>query len=414
MNKKFVKTCVLLLAILSISFSSVFVSDAASASDLSDFLEIPLMLPGSSEERSDLLAIQMLFLCSGHTKEKTARIFDAFGYEILDQVHYEKDSSDPAHNCAFTIGRGTALRKGSIVQDVLLVSVRGTQGGEWYSNFDFCPYRREDSLFAENFLFCAEDVFLTLKEYLDPDSSQAVLICGYSRGAACANLLGMLVNEYLGPQSVYTYTFATPATIRQPEGGAVPENPFPECPNIFNHINPCDLIPELPASGWGFGRIGIDIILPLEDPELASLVQNYTDTICSISPSVTSYYEDRHSLTSSGTDSNGVTSFEMMLLLCDLLTGLSMEDRSENSLSGDPGTFDFETLLDPVNLNDFPDQPDSGTLIDSGILSENSDLYPLAEIWNELSENHYEQGAALLRQHFPNIYLGLLLKQAGR
>ena len=66
-----------------------------------------------------------------------------------------------------------------------------------------------------------------------------VWISGYSRAAAVSNVTaGTLVNTgFLPKEDVYTYTFATPAAILEP--------PKEGYENIFNIIDPADLVPQV-------------------------------------------------------------------------------------------------------------------------------------------------------------------------
>ena len=66
-----------------------------------------------------------------------------------------------------------------------------------------------------------------------------VWISGYSRAAAVSNVTaGTLVNTgFLPKEDVYAYTFATPAAILEP--------PKEGYENIFNIIDPADLVPQV-------------------------------------------------------------------------------------------------------------------------------------------------------------------------
>lgn len=63
---------------------------------------------------------------------------------------------------------------------------------------------------------------------------------------------------YLGltidPADIYTYTFETPQ-------GAV-NSDEKNYNNIFNIVNPVDLVPKVAPSKWGFGRYGADRYFP--------------------------------------------------------------------------------------------------------------------------------------------------------
>ena len=219
------------------------------------------MLPEDPSQPSLQLAQALLNLSDVFSQQDTTELLDSFGFTVLLQEHYDKSPEDPSHTCAFTVALGELPRPDGM-RPVLLILIRGTSAGEWYSNFDISPSRDPDSRFSENFLFCAEDVFLSLKDILDqlPEET-AIIATGFSRGAACANLLGILLNEYKDPENIYIYTFACPAVIQA-------DTNLQEQNNIFNYINPMDLVPRLPFEKWGFQRAGTDILLPTDDPSL--------------------------------------------------------------------------------------------------------------------------------------------------
>ena len=343
----------------------------------SDITIGPLLVPADSSRRSDLLALQLLGLCSGHTKDNTRLLFDSAGLEILDQVHYDKDRNDSSHTSAFTIGAGSVLR-GFAVKKALVIAVRGTDGGEWYSNFDIVPSRKEEALFAENFLLCAEEIFLELMPWLeqeteDPEDPPLIIICGHSRGAACANLLGLLINAYQSPEQVYVYTFASPATIRR-------DTPIDADENIFNYINPCDIVPEVPFCSWNFTRAGTDILLSVKDPKLQEVITEDLEQLISMAPSVTDYYHSRLSLTSEGIDpETGLTPYEGMLLLVN-------------------------EALDDTNTG----LKDAQDLFSTDTISEDSPWRPMIRILEDLKDDDGALAVRLLNQHLPTTYLKLI------
>ncbi len=97
-------------------------------------------------------------------------------------------------------------------------------------------------------------------------------IVGYSRGGAVANVAAALLDraineknlkEYLGKNikceishdDIYAYTMGTP------QGAYANQNPSPRSAiynNIFNLINPNDVVTQVPLRQWGFTRYGID------------------------------------------------------------------------------------------------------------------------------------------------------------
>lgn len=315
------------------------------------------VLPEDSCENSDLLALQSLILCTGNTAEGTSALHEAAGFRVLTQKNFEKAPQSPDHTCAFTISDKSVLYRGE-QRTLYLVSVRGTAGGEWYSNFDFIPSRKDDGVFSENFLFTAENVFLALRDCVK-DENPLFLLCGHSRGAGCANLLGLLVNAAYGEENTFVYTFASPETLCGDPG--VPDG------NIFNYLNPRDLVPRLPLEGWGFSRAGNDIILSGKEPEEMT---DALGTLLSLAPTPDQYYSARHSLENAGESGDGLTVYELFLLLGRALAG----EETETGISS------FSAL------------------------SEESDLYPLTEVFDTLKENAGE----VLRAHLPDAYAELI------
>ncbi len=323
--------------------------------------DISGLLPQSSLVYSPPLARACLALASGYTAADQRRLAEEAGFTVTAQRHFDKDPSDPAHTCAYTVG---VYHENGSGEEIWLVLIRGTAGSEWHSNFDVSPLRREDSPFAENFLFCAEDVFLDLLSLIGTQASPRILICGHSRGAACANILGVLLNAVYGPERVYAYTSATPATVKASAAPGLEDR------NIFNLINPQDLVPRLPPEAWGYVRFGTDI-LPPGPGDASSIAEEMSAAIIKTAPTVGDYYSVRHSLTRGGTDPAGMTAFDLMLVFSDLLAGLTSADAGIPAGSG------------------------------AELLSPDSDFAPLIALLDEKS------AAALLTQHLPDTYMAL-------
>ncbi|MBP5332144.1 MAG: hypothetical protein J6Y89_09865, partial [Lachnospiraceae bacterium] len=110
-----------------------------------------LHLPASSSEYSDILASEALSMCSQGGKSQMTKFLTSSGFEILLQANYDKSPSDPSHTCAFTLAKKKIFHNGTD-RDLLVISIRGTESGEWFSNFDFAPSHSDDAIFAENFL----------------------------------------------------------------------------------------------------------------------------------------------------------------------------------------------------------------------------------------------------------------------
>lgn len=278
-----------------------------------------LALPADNRQFEIGFARQVLSLCSGYAAENDRSLLEEAGFEVLAQNNFDKAADDPAHTCAYTIGGKTVEYNGA-ERTLLLVAIRGTNAGEWYSNFDIAESQSDDAVFAENFLFAAEDVLLGLTEVLKTQRAPLVLVCGHSRGAACANLLALLLNAQIGADNVIAYTFATPNTFRG-------EDPGVDCSNIFNLINPGDIVTKMPLEGWGYHRLGTDVLLPGE-ADAEKKVNEAAGTMLELAPTISQYYGERHSLTEAGLSDDGVTAFEMMLIFARSLAGTGTDTQS--------------------------------------------------------------------------------------
>ena len=152
-----------------------------------------------------------------------------------------------------------------------LVSVRGSYGSEWLSDLnmgDAADYEM-DAIDHEGFMRAANEIVYDLAERITREAGDggtddmALLFTGHSRGAATANLAASYADDMtlglrvLAPlESIYCYTFATPElTTVDNTGDALYDN-------IFNILNPSDMVPRLPLASWGYTRYGHDLWLP--------------------------------------------------------------------------------------------------------------------------------------------------------
>ena len=106
-----------------------------------------LALPADNRQFEIGFARQVLSLCSGHTAENERKLLENAGFEVLVQNNFDKAADDPAHTCAYTIGAKTVEYNGA-ERTLLLVAIRGTNAGEWYSNFDIAESQSDDAVFA--------------------------------------------------------------------------------------------------------------------------------------------------------------------------------------------------------------------------------------------------------------------------
>ena len=180
----------------------------------------------------------------------------------------------------FTIAAKRVFLDGAF-RDVLFVVVRGTFGrDEWLSNMNACDSwgmgtnRVESAIprLHEGFRLAADAVEEALLGYVASNrvrlATAKVVVTGHSRGAAVANILGARLDDYASSPSgsplseirrenIYVYTYATPNTVRAADG----VEQSGRYGNIFNIINPEDIVPRVPIVRWDYRRFGRDLNL---------------------------------------------------------------------------------------------------------------------------------------------------------
>ena len=151
------------------------------------------------------------------------------------------------------------------------MSIRGSYGSEWLSDLnmgDAAVYDM-DEITHEGFAQAAREIVddlvvrITEEARLGGTDDICLLFTGHSRGAATANIAAAYADEMsqglrvLAPlESIYCYTFATPeVTTFDTARDALYDN-------IFNIMNPSDMVPRLPLASWGYERYGHDLWLP--------------------------------------------------------------------------------------------------------------------------------------------------------
>lgn len=256
-------------------------------------------------------------------------------------------------------------------QTEVIIAIRGTGNGEWKLNFELMPSGNFDLPYSENFSLAADDILSTQQDYLASLVSPVFLITGHSRGAAVANILGARLTDRFKPENVFVYTFATPRTVR---------GEYPAYSNIFNVVNPADVITYLPLPQWGFERYGIDVELPVERASLldaakaayaartdcttdfpmpkgrSEATKQFIDTLASLAPQIQNGFVTRHALNHPGLaegDEPGMTAGEFLLNIFD--GNLLSNSGSSNALSQMTQEFtqadnDLVPILHALNL----------------------------------------------------------------
>ena len=153
---------------------------------------------------------------------------------------------------------------------LFLVSIRGSYGSEWLSDLNMGSAAYDvGEITHEGFERAAREIVdelmarITEEAGLDGTDDICLLFTGHSRGAATANIAAAYADEMsqglrvLAPlESIYCYTFATPEVTTFSNAREALYD------NIFNVMNPSDLVPRLPLASWGYERYGHDLWLP--------------------------------------------------------------------------------------------------------------------------------------------------------
>lgn len=148
---------------------------------------------------------------------------------------------------------------------LVAVIVRG--GGyerEWASNFNIYNTGGKSH---PGFQMAANQVLQAFNEYIIGQNITGdikVWVTGYSRGAATANLVAAHLNdkadEYVKvsfeKKDIYAYTFETPQNTKSSDAKSS------NYENIFNIINPIDVVTKVAMSDWGYTRYGTDMYIP--------------------------------------------------------------------------------------------------------------------------------------------------------
>lgn len=198
--------------------------------------------------------------------KKTLR--EQLGFNAFDSVEYHPEGKD--YNGDYDqVGYSIETRMTSNGVPIIAVIVRGTPGnGEWLSNLNVADtLQNSDQETHEGFKAGALQVLRALRSYvydngIDLDKAR-VLIAGHSRGAAVSNILGARLDDglttdagTLSPDNVYAFTFESPNTTRASNRSDAKYG------NIFNIVNPEDVVIKVPLGEWGYGRYGNDLALP--------------------------------------------------------------------------------------------------------------------------------------------------------
>ena len=248
--------------------SDVYDSHLATLSCIMTNFSVPLNNPKSIDDQSWYLS----------QPERLYGFFSSIGFKDFEtNEDYEKRSEFD------TIGVAAANRQ---VDDYTVIGVGIRSGGyfrEWANNVYLGDGTKSDYM-HEGWYNAANKTIKYIDEYISANRITGkikIWIAGFSRGGATTNLAaGLLDNKIdknekifsnnvtLAHDDLYAYTFEAPQganynskTIKQP-GDQIYNN-------IYNVVNPNDLVPKVAMSEYGFTRFGTDkyITTKFYDPQ---------------------------------------------------------------------------------------------------------------------------------------------------
>jgi len=182
--------------------------------------------------------------------------FDKNSYE---PYNYNISLNDSTSKVAFTIAKKEISLNDNKFILVAVVLRGGGYGSEWADNANV----GNNGAYHEGFYTAAREVENEIKKYilaLKGNVEIKLWITGYSRSAGVANLVAAKMDKWaedsktIKATNIYTYTFATPNVVI-PKSDKQFNNKIYK--NIFNIINPHDIVPTLPLSQWEFSRYGV-------------------------------------------------------------------------------------------------------------------------------------------------------------
>ena len=187
------------------------------------------------------------------------------GFSQIRKDDYSKETS--MYTISMAMGAKQMKKDGEKPFTLIAIGVcGGGYGNEWQSNMT--PGYGN---LHKGFLSASQLVIDRLAGYIltnDIKGDVKIWISGFSRAAAVSNVTaGLLVRDGMFEKDdVYAYTFATPA--------AVYDAPQTGYENIFNILNPMDVVPQVMPYDWGFSRFGTDLFIPVT--EFSSVGETFT------------------------------------------------------------------------------------------------------------------------------------------
>jgi hypothetical protein len=183
-------------------------------------------------------------------------VYNAIGFKPLRYHYYDTPLDDEEDKAAFSFAEKRLKLDDKDTVLLALVIRGGNYGGEWVSNGNV-----GDGMNHAGFDAAAKEIVKETEKLLaayPKGTSLKLWAVGYSRGAGILNLVSGALDKSvaegksrLKKDDLFSYGFAMPASTKDPEAGNAMYS------NIFNVINPVDVILIVPFDAWGFQRYGV-------------------------------------------------------------------------------------------------------------------------------------------------------------
>ncbi|MGN0243313.1 MAG: hypothetical protein ACI4CT_04530 [Lachnospiraceae bacterium] len=226
---------------------------------------------GAAKENGSLAKTSAALAALAYRQPETInQVLTEMGFTDVQNYRYDSISTKETNLVAFSLAsRQIVVREQT--KTLNLVLIRGTQGGEWYSNMAIAKPNGVIATKHYGFQQAATSVKTAVEEYCQEQTDSIIWIIGHSRGGAVGNLLAQSLTKEaeLAPVSqIYAYLYAVPNVSRTVSKGYQ---------NIKNYVNDSDLIPQIPLSrqysGWGYERYGKTYQLNLKKKAMRKKIQ---------------------------------------------------------------------------------------------------------------------------------------------
>jgi len=204
---------------------------------------------------------------TGYTRaaQYVHRLYQDIGFKPLRYCHYDVPYTDESDKAAFSLAEKRLTLDGRDCV-ILAVTVRGgNYGAEWVSNGNV-----GDGPALEAFDTASKEIVREVEKQVGTYAKGVTVklwINGYSRGGGIANLAAGALDKAIARgesrikrDDLFCYSFAVPLCTKDAQANDAAFS------NIFNIINPVDVIMIAPFRAWGFKRYGAEKYFAFLEP----------------------------------------------------------------------------------------------------------------------------------------------------